>query len=175
MWIARSPSSLPAAASIPTRAAALANLNIHGLTKGAMSVRIPCRQRLPRAAASVALLALGGLFSGCAQIGETLTPAFADPAKYDLYECKQLEPERKRLATRAAELQGLMAKAETGVGGAVVAEIAYRNDYISVRAQQKLAEEAWQRNKCHETPPEAAAAAPPSPPVPAKGSRKLSR
>ena len=54
--------------------------------------------------------------------------AFADPAKYEFYDCKQLEGERKSLAGRAAELQGLMAKAETGAGGAVVSEVAYRND-----------------------------------------------
>ena len=41
-----------------------------------------------------------------------------------------------------------MAKAETGVGGSVVSELAYRNDYIAVRGQTKLADEAWQRNKC---------------------------
>ena len=79
-------------------------------------------------------------------MSDTISPAFADPAKYDLYDCKQLETERKSLATRTAELQGLMAKAETGVGGSVVAEVAYRNDYIAVRGQSKLAEEAWRRN-----------------------------
>ena len=94
--------------------------------------------------------------------------AFADPAKYDLYDCKQLEPERKRLAARSAELQGLMAKAETGVGGAVVAEVAYRNEYIAVRGQAKLAEQAWKKNRCRETLPGAAMpVAPPSaPPAP---------
>ena len=84
-------------------------------------------------------------------MGDTMTSAFADPAKYDLYECSQLEPERTRLAARAAELQGLMAKAETGVAGPVVAELAYRNDYISTRGQARLADEAWRRNKCKET------------------------
>jgi hypothetical protein len=108
-------------------------------------------------------------------MGDTMSSAFADPAKYDLYECKQLEPERKSLANRAAELQGLMAKAETGVGGAVVAEMAYRNDYIAIRGQQKLAEEAWRHNKCHETPPAAPAPAAPAPPLaPAKGKRSSS-
>ena len=131
-----------------------------------MSFRFPRCQNLPRAAAAAALFALGCGLAGCASIGETVSPAFADPAKYDLYECKQLEPERKTLANRAAELQGLMAKAETGVGGSVVAEVVYRNDYISVRAQSKLAEEAWQRNKCHETPTPAAA-----PSAGAKGAR----
>ena len=85
-----------------------------------------------------------------------MASAFADPAKYDLYECKQLESERKNLATRAAELQGLIAKAQAGVAGPVVAEIAYRNEYIAVRGQANNAEEAWRRNKCHETPPSAA-------------------
>ncbi len=46
-----------------------------------------------------------------------------------------------------------MAKAETGVAGSVVAELAYRNDYIAVRGQSKLAEEAWQSNRCVATVP----------------------
>ena len=57
-----------------------------------------------------------------------MSTAFADPAKYELYDCKQLETERKSLASRGADLQGLMAKAETGVAGSVVAEVAYRNE-----------------------------------------------
>ena len=102
---------------------------------------------------------------GCADMGDTMTTAFADPARYELYDCKQLEPERKTLAARAAELQGLMAKANTGVAGPVVAELAYRNEYIAVRGQAKFAEEAWQRNKCRESAPSAtpAAAAAPAP------------
>ncbi len=55
-----------------------------------------------------------------------------------------------------------MAKAQTGVGGSVVSELAYRNDYIAVRGQSKFAEEAWQKNRCHESPPEPAAAAGPA-------------
>ena len=76
--------------------------------------------RISRAAwYALALVALGAGLSGCAGMSDTISPAFADPAKYDLYDCKQLETERKSLANRSAELQGLMAKAETGVGGAV--------------------------------------------------------
>jgi hypothetical protein len=119
---------------------------------------------LPRAAAGATLLALGVGLAGCADIGDSMTSAFADPAKYLLYECPQLVTERKYLATRAAELQGLMAKAQTGVAGPVVAELAYRNEYIAVRGQTKLADEAWARNKCHEGTPAAAAPAAPSVP-----------
>ena len=109
--------------------------------------------------ALLALLAAGAALSGCASMSETVAPAFADPGKYELYDCKQLEAERKALASRTEQLQKLMEKAETGAGGAVVSELAYRNDYIAVRGQSQLAEEAWRRNKCRETPPGAAPAA----------------
>ena len=122
------------------------------------------------------MLAFGVGLSGCADMGDTLSTAFADPAKYELYDCKQLETERKTLATRSAELQGLMAKADTGAAGPLVAELAYRNEYVAVRGQARFAEEAWQRSRCHPSPPAApAAAAPepsPTPPAPAKGARR---
>ena len=131
------------------------------------------RRLFPHCLAALALVALGAGLSGCAGMSDTISPAFADPAKYDLYDCKQLEPERKSLASRTAEVQGLMTKAETGVAGPVVAELAYRNEYIALRGQSKLAEEAWQKNRCHETQPEARPA--PVPPsitsAPAKGKR----
>ena len=130
--------------------------------EGRMIARISFSRPWPRAAGALALLGLGIGLSGCAEMGDSMTSAFADPAKYDLYECKQLEVERKSLAIRGAELQGLMAKAETGAAGPLVAELAYRNDYIAVRGQTKLAEEAWQRNKCHVSAP-AVAVAPAAP------------
>jgi hypothetical protein len=116
--------------------------------------------------ALVVLLA-GAALSGCAGMSETVAPAFADPGKYELYDCKQLESERKALAARTADLQKLMDKAETGTGGAVVSELAYRNDYVAVRGSAQLAEDAWRRNRCRETPPNAAptAAAPQRPDI----------
>jgi hypothetical protein len=141
----------------------------------AMIARRACSHRLPRAAVAMALLAAGIGLSGCADVGDSFASgAFVDPARYEYYDCKQLDAERKGLAARSAELQGLMAKADTGVAGPVVAELAYRNDYISVRAQAKLAEEGWRRNKCQETPPAAATAtptAPSAPPPHPKGAR----
>ena len=140
-----------------------------------MIVRIPHSRPWLRATTATALLVLGIALAGCANMSDSMTSAFADPAKYDLYECKQLETERKSLATRSAELQGLMAKAETGVAGPVVAELAYRNDYISVRGQAKLADEAWQRNKCHESAPAAATPAASVPSAVPKGARPAVR
>jgi hypothetical protein len=145
------------------------------LYEGRMIARVCHRQPLPRAVLVAALLAFGLTLAGCADMSDSMTSAFADPAKYDLYECKQLEAERKSLATQAATLQGLMAKAETGVAGSVVSELAYRNDYVAVRGQARLADEVWQRNKCRPSPPTAAADAPglvPEPPANTKGRRK---
>jgi hypothetical protein len=123
---------------------------------------------MPRAAAGTVLLFALAL-SGCAEMsGDAWTTAFADPATYELYDCKQLEPVRKNLASRQAELEGLMAKAQTATGGAVVSELAYRNDYITVRGQSRLAEEAWRKNNCHDTPVAAATAVNASPPPAAK-------
>jgi hypothetical protein len=139
-----------------------------------MIARIASSPPLPHAAAVAALFVLGMGLAGCANVGDSLTLAFVDPAKYDYYDCPRLETERKNLAKQTEELQARMAKAETGAAGPVVAELAYRNDYISARGQAKLAEQAWQRNKCHESPPTAAAAAPglsPVPPANAKGPR----
>jgi hypothetical protein len=116
---------------------------------------------LLRVVTALAVLAAGIDLSGCAGLGDGVAAgAFADPAKYQYFDCKQLETERKNQAKRSAELQGLMAKAETGVAGPVVAELAYRNDYISVRAQAKLADEAWRQNRCQDSPPAAAAPVP---------------
>jgi hypothetical protein len=146
-----------------------------------MTIRLRHSPILPSAASSPALRVLGLMLilglAGCANMGDSMTTAFADPAKYELYDCKQLEPERKALAARQAELQGLMTKAETGVGGTVVAQVAYSNEYIAVRGQSRFAEEAWQRNKCVATAPAAATpAAPVAAPAPnAKGARASKR
>jgi hypothetical protein len=127
-----------------------------------------------RAAAMLGALAFGAVLSGCAGVGDTVSTAFADPAKYELYDCKQLAPERKRLATALAENQGLMAKAETGVGGSVVAEMAYRNDNIALRGQLHFADEAWRKNRCRESPPTAPAGSPPTPlPPPSRAGRAV--
>ena len=136
-----------------------------------MRFSLPVRLSVPRGRAA-AVLALVLVLPGCAQMSDSsMSLAFADPAKYNLYDCKQLEPERKRLAARTAELQGLMAKAETGVGGAVVAEVAYRNDYIAARGQAKLADEAWQKNRCRDTIPGEAMPVAPRAAPPAQPSR----
>jgi hypothetical protein len=149
-----------------------ANFKLLGLQGPMIDRSHDIRRTSPAAALLLAAGLCAGLcliLGGCADMGDSfVSGAFVDPAKYDNFDCKQLDVERKSLATRTAELQGLMAKAETGTGGTVVVELAYRNDYISARGQAKLAEEVWQRNKCAATTPAATTpAAPPAPAAPA--------
>ncbi|MGP9811418.1 twin-arginine translocation pathway signal [Rhodopseudomonas sp. NSM] len=126
--------------------------------------------RLGFVAFAALVVGAGGL-SGCAAIGDSaMSQAFVDPAKYDLYNCEQLAAERKALDARLADLDGLMRKAQTGVAGSVVSEVAYRNDYINVKAQSRLAEQTWRDNKCVEAAPPPAAAAP-GPRAPAHSGR----
>jgi hypothetical protein len=66
-----------------------------------------------------------------------------------------------------------MNKAETGVAGPVVAELAYRNEYIALRGQSKLADEAWQKNRCRESQQEAVSTA--AAPAPKGGRAKAGR
>lgn len=91
------------------------------------------------------MLALAGC-AGTPQLDET--SFFADPAKYNLYDCKQLTDTRKAKQERVEQLSRLMAKAQTGSGGAVMAEIGYRSDYAAAQADFKLVDRVWQQNRC---------------------------
>lgn len=73
---------------------------------------------------------------------------FVDPSKYDLYNCQQLATARKITNDRVIELEGLMAKAETGAGGTLVSGLAYQTDYRSQRAQRDAIDEKIVRNSC---------------------------
>ncbi|HEX7881410.1 MAG TPA: hypothetical protein VF499_01575 [Afipia sp.] len=102
---------------------------------------------------SLRLAVLGALAIGlgaCASGGESSfgSSVFIDPAKYDLYNCQQLATARKTTNDRVVELEGLMAKAETGAGGALVSGLAYQTDYRAQRAQRDAIDEKLASNNC---------------------------
>lgn len=120
------------------------------------------RQRV----AALRLAMLGALaigLGGCASGGDSGfgSSVFVDPAKYDLYNCQQLATARKTTNDRVVELERLMAKAETGAGGALVSGLAYQTDYRAQRAQRDAIDEKLARNNCSaELAPPPAATAP---------------
>jgi len=120
------------------------------LEKDLMTDRyVPLRMR----AVSLAVLLAATLgVAGCAGTMESATDAFVDPSIYDLYDCKQLAAERTALASRLAENERLMSKARTGAGGAAVAEVAYRNENLSLQGQIRLADRMWAKNRCENEP-----------------------
>lgn len=109
-----------------------------------------------------ALCALAMSLGGCATGGVT-SNVFVDPSRYDLYDCKQLATARVSVNARVVQLEGLMAKAETGVAGGLVSGLAYQADYSSSRAQRDLIDQKLALNNCAAEPPPVVAA--PTPPM----------
>jgi hypothetical protein len=99
-----------------------------------------------RVAPSLAL-AISTLLAACTALEGQLT-VFADPAKYDFYNCEQLAAQRTNRKLREEELKSLMDKAERGTGGAFVNVIAYKADYTEVREDLKLIERTARTKKC---------------------------
>lgn len=122
------------------------------------------RQRTRRGGIAAVLLLAAGL-AGCA--GGASSSLFVDPARYDLYSCKQLGAARKTADNRVMELEGLMAKAEAGAAGALASGLAYQTDYLAARAQRDLVDEKIRQYNC--SPADLAPEAPPpTPPRPAR-------
>lgn len=102
-----------------------------------------------RGVATTLAVAGAAALGGCASESSLgAGAAFADPAAFNLYDCKQLAPQRTSLATREKQLQDLMAKAQEGVGGAVMSEIAYRSELLTVQGRRQYAEQAWIDKRC---------------------------
>lgn len=90
---------------------------------------------------------------------------FVDPATYDLYNCQQLGTARRTSNTRVVELEGLMKKAESGAGGALVSGLAYQTDYLAERARRDQIDEKILANNCSNTDLAAPASTPAVPPA----------
>ncbi len=102
--------------------------------------------------AALVLIAVG--LGGCA-VGGATSSAFVDPAKYDLYDCKQLFTAHKTVSERVSELERLMAKAETGAAGTLISGLAYQTDFATARGQRDLIEENLRRSNCGAVPSQA--------------------
>ena len=106
--------------------------------------RIP---RPMRVAPSLALV-VSTLLAACTSALESQLTVFADPAKYDYFNCEQLAAQRTARKAREEELKSLMDKAERSTGGAFVNVIAYKADYTEVREDLKLIDKTARTKKC---------------------------
>ena len=114
-------------------------------------------------------LAAVGVLAACAGAcaGGASSSVFVDPASYDLYNCQQLGTARRTTDARVVELEGLMAKAETGAAGMLVSGLAYQTDYRANRARRDQIDEKIVSNNCTsaDLAPPPAAAPPAAPPA----------
>lgn len=101
------------------------------------------RQGWRAALSSFAVLAL----SGCG-LSDGAGALFVDPGRYTLYHCDDLAARRKVLVARENELRGLIERAGESPGGAVVGSFAYRSDYDTVLAEEKLLQRNAAEKNC---------------------------
>lgn len=104
--------------------------------------------RRPRLALFALGIALG--LAGCADMSTRVggSSAFVDPARYALYDCRQLATAYDKAAARELELSALMAKAERGTAGGLMAELGYRPDFLTARANREQIEAEMAEKKC---------------------------
>jgi len=115
----------------------------------AMTIRKKSADRRPLslaargAVASFATLTL----TGCG-LSDGAGALFVDPGRYTLYHCDALAAQRKALMARENELRGLIERAGESPGGAVIGSLAYRSDYDSVLAEEKLLQRNAAEKNC---------------------------
>jgi hypothetical protein len=88
------------------------------------------------------------LLSACAATGDNPMTVFADPGKYDFYNCEQLAAQRRHWSGREQELQQLMDRAGQTAGGSVVNLLAYRADHVAAREELTVVENAARAKNC---------------------------
>ena len=93
-------------------------------------------------------LVVGGFLSACAMPADNPFTVFADPGKYQFYNCEQLAGQRAYWKSREQELKMLMDKAEQSTGGAIVNVLAYRGDYVAAMEELKVAEATARIKNC---------------------------
>ena len=113
--------------------------------------------RVALAAALGAVLTAATL-AGCSSSGDSAGfPIFADPGKYQYYNCAQLAEQIKTWTVKQRDLKLLMDRAEQSPGGAAVGFIAYKADYVaageeldqirySARSKKCAQDETWRSN-----------------------------
>jgi hypothetical protein len=107
-----------------------------------------------------AAVALVTALGGCASTDDTASKLLVAQGDYDLYSCPQVVNLVTGLKARKAELEKLMARAETDIGGKMMSAMGYRPDYLRVIGELKSAETTMREKHCEVPPPPAPAAAP---------------
>jgi len=93
--------------------------------------------------------AAGMTLAGCG--GNGSASWLVDPGRYEAYHCNDLVTRWKQLTDREKELRALMDKASQSGAGVVIGAVAYRSDYETVLAEEKLVQREASEKKCELT------------------------
>jgi len=99
----------------------------------------------------VAAALLAASLAGCSVNSDSMDTVgllLADPLKYELYNCRQLAVVMDAQNKREREVRELIVKAERDPGGAIVAALAYKNEYARVRGEIKVLKDTMERRDC---------------------------
>jgi hypothetical protein len=114
----------------------------------------PARGQAARAAPHAAIVAgavvAGAMLTACSSSGDTSFPLFAEPGKYQYYDCAQIAPEMKRWSSREQELKSLIDRADQSAGGAAVGFIAYKAEYVAASEELEQLRSAARSKKCEQ-------------------------
>lgn len=98
-----------------------------------------------RATGVLGILMLGAALGSCTTTDEAREARmYVSPGQYDLFDCPRLEQRANDLSKRERELRNLMAMS----GNAFINNIAYRNEYLSIRGQLGEIEQVRVRRSC---------------------------
>jgi hypothetical protein len=100
-----------------------------------------------RVSSFVALL-LPTILAACTSALESPFTVFADPGRYEFFNCEQLAVQLVAGKAREQELKQLMNRAEQGAGGTLVNVIVYKGDYVAVTEELKVIDMTLRVKKC---------------------------
>jgi hypothetical protein len=99
-------------------------------------------------ASRIGAAALVALCGACATVSDPAGFSVVAQDKYDYMSCAEIIPQRNSQIAREKQLVDLIAKAETGPGGAIISYTAYRSELTQTRALIAAANRGAQKNNC---------------------------
>jgi hypothetical protein len=109
-------------------------------------------------------LLLAAALGGCAGLTATVGDPYVAPGKFSFLHCPDLATRLETTEARHRELQALMERSGSGVGGGAVNAFVYRPDMDGVEAELKALKATFAEKNCSDAPPK-----PPGKPEPGMG------
>ena len=94
---------------------------------------------------------LAAALGGCAGLGATVGDPYVSPGKFNFLHCPDLATRLETAEARHRELQALMERSGSGVGGGAVNAFVYRPDMDGVEAELKALKATAAEKNCSET------------------------